>query len=185
MRRPVSPRIPPAPVATSPVTSVMKAANVRRTLATNPRVAEAFAAFGDVVLNGGRIAPRHRELVILRMGWNCQSRYEFGQHTLMGRAVGLSDDEILQVTRPLDTGRWSPLELSLLHMVDDLYSDDCVSDATWAELVAELSHSDVLEYMATALFYRMVSGVLNSCGVELDDGVPGWPEPGTVHERSS
>jgi hypothetical protein len=26
-----------------------------------------------------------------------------------------------------------------------------------------------------ALCYRVVSGFLNSCGVELDDGVPGWP----------
>ena len=25
--------------------------------------------------------------------------------------------------------------------------------------------------------YRVVSGMLNSCGVQLDDGVPGWPTP--------
>jgi hypothetical protein len=34
--------------------------------------------------------------------------------------------------------------------------------------------------MAATLFYRMVSGLLNSCGVALDDGVPGWPGEGAV-----
>ena len=175
MRRPDKVRVPPAPVETVAVTSVMKAANVRRTLATNPAVAAAFALFGDTVLNKGSIPPRQREQVILRMGWNCQSRYEFGQHTMMGRSVGLSDDEILHLTRPLEMWKWSADDLALLRMVDDLYTDDCVSDATWSELEACLSHSEVLEFMAATLFYRMISGVLNSCGVQLDDGVPGWP----------
>jgi hypothetical protein len=47
MRRPDRVRIPPVNVETTPVTSVMKAFNVRRTLATNPTVAAAFASFGD------------------------------------------------------------------------------------------------------------------------------------------
>ena len=175
MRRPDRVRVPPVPVETTPVTSVMKAVNVRRTLATNPAVAAAFAAFGDTILNKGSIPARQRELVILRMGWNCQSRYEFGQHTLMGRAVGLSGDEILHLTRPLDMWPWSADDLALLRMVDDLYTDDCVSDATWNELASHYSHSEALEFMAATLFYRAISGVLNSCGVELDEGVPGWP----------
>lgn len=175
MRRPDHVRVPPVSVDTVPVTSVMKANNVRRTLATNPAVAAAFASFGNTLLNDGSVAPRRRELVILRMGWNCQSRYEFGQHTLMGRSVGLSDDEIFSLTRPLDTWPWDPAELALLQMVDDLYADDCVADATWSELVSHFSHHDVLELMAATLFYRAISAILNSCGVELDEGVPGWP----------
>ncbi len=175
MRRPDRIRIPPIPTETTPITSVMKAVNVRQTLATNPTVAAAFATFGDTILNKGSIAPRQRELVILRMGWNCQSRYEFGQHTLMARAVGLTDDEILHLTRPSDMWPWSSEDLALLHMVDDLYADDCVSEPTWLELAAQFSNSTILEFMAATLFYRAISGVLNSCGVELDDGVPGWP----------
>jgi hypothetical protein len=114
-----------------------------------------------MILNKGSIPPRQRELVILRMGWNCQSRYEFGQHTLMARAVGLTDDEILHLTRPPDMWPWS--------------ADDRVSEQTWLELTAHFSDSTILEYMAATLFYRAISGVLNSCGVELDEGVPGWP----------
>jgi 4-carboxymuconolactone decarboxylase len=175
MQRPQRVRIPPAPVDTAAITTAMNANNVRRTLATNAIVAQGLAAFGQAVLNGGSIPPRRRELVILRMGWNCQSRYEFGQHTLMGRSVGLTDAEILHLTRPLETWPWSPEDRALLQMVDDLHGDDCVGDAAWQDLETHFSHHEILEYMAATLFYRMISGLLNSCGVELDDGVPGWP----------
>jgi alkylhydroperoxidase family enzyme len=153
----------------------MNAHNVRATLATNPIVAAGMAAMGRCLLQEGTIPPRARELVILRMGWNCQSRYEFGQHTLMARSLGVSDDEIELLTRPLVMGSWSAPERALLEMVDELHGDDCVSDQTWRELTTHFDEHDILEYMAATLFYRMVSGILNSCGVELDAGVPGWP----------
>jgi hypothetical protein len=60
-------------------------------------------------------------------------------------------------------------------MVDDLYTDDCVSDGTWAELTARWSTPEIMEFVMAALCYRVVSGFLNTCGVELDEGVPGWP----------
>ena len=59
--------------------------------------------------------------------------YEFGQHTLFGRAAGLSDEEIYSVTRPVVQHDWAPEERGVLQVVDDLYADDCVGDATWDE----------------------------------------------------
>jgi 4-carboxymuconolactone decarboxylase len=93
----------------------------------------------------------------------------------MARSVGVSDAEIELLTRPLELGSWNAPDRALLEMVDDLYRDDCVSERTWAELASHFDQPDILEYMAATLFYRMVSGILNSCGVELDEGVPGWP----------
>jgi hypothetical protein len=34
----------------------------------------------------------------------------------------------------------------------------------------------LVELVVTAGFYRLVSGFLNTMGVQLDEGVPGWPE---------
>ncbi len=185
MRRPDSPRIRPTAERPPSLTTTMNAHNVRATLATNPTVAGGMAAMGRALLQEGTIPARAREMVILRMGWHCQSRYEFGQHTLMARSVGVSDAEIELLTRPLELGSWSAPDRALLEMVDDLHHDDCVSERTWTELVAHFDHHDILEYMAATLFYRMVSGILNSCGVELDDGVPGWPAPVSASVRPS
>ena len=109
------------------------------------------------------------------MGWNCQAVYEFGQHTLFGRAAGLSDNEIYLTTRPATEGPWSAADRVILELVDDLYTDDCVSDATWAEATTHFNTADMIHLIAAAGCYRVVSGFLNSAGVQLDEGVPGWP----------
>lgn len=180
MRRPVSPRVQPLESAVTKAREVMKnmphnAVNVRATMAQHPGLAGAFGKFTNFVLNEADTPRRQRELVILRMGWNCQARYEFGQHTLYGLANGVTTEEVSAVTRPLSEHNWSDEDRVLLQMADDLHTDDCVSDATWAELVARWSTPEVMEFVMAALCYRVVSGFLNTCGVELDEGVPGWP----------
>jgi len=180
-RRPAQPRVQPIPEALDKARELMKdsvvpAYNVTATLAHNELVGKGVGRFARALLFKGTVSPRQRELVILRMGFNCQAVYEFGQHTLFGLDAGLTDEEIYAVTRPLSTYQWSEEDRILLQMTDDLYTDDVVSDATWAELTAHWSTSDVLEFAAAALCYRVVSGLLNTCGVQLDEGVPGWPE---------
>ena len=153
----------------------VKAANVVATLSHNRTIRDAVNAMSQVVLFGGELPRRQVEIAVLRMGWNCQSVYEFGQHTLFGRDAGLSDEEIYLTTRPITEGNWPPPEAAILQLVDDLYADDCVADSTWAEASRHFSHHDLIHLIATAGCYRLVSGFLNSTGVELDEGVPGWP----------
>lgn len=180
--RPSVPRIAPrgdlldkvrARQANSPVNAV----NVAATLAKNKPLNRAFGPFAQAVLFEGGLSRRLVELVVLRMGWNCQAVYEFGQHTLFGRHAGLSDTEIYAVTRPLSQHPWTAEERVALQAVDELYADDCVGDATWAQAAQVFSEAELLHLVMAAGCYRVVSGVLNSCGVQLDDGVPGWPTP--------
>ena len=179
--RPDTPRVDPLPGALQKAKEAMKnsaanAANVTATLAHNEMVSAGVGRFSRALLFKGAVPARLREMVILRMGWNCQSVYEFGQHTLFGLDVGLTRNEIYWLTKPTSEHGWQAEELALLEMVDDLYNDDCVGDATWLKLAQLFSTSDVIEFIAAALQYRLVSGLLNSCGVQLDEGVPGWPD---------
>lgn len=181
LQRPTSPRLEPIPkvvekareaMADSPVNAV----NVMATMSHNRTIRGAIGAISQAVLFEGELPRRQVEIAVLRMGWNCQSVYEFGQHTLFGRDAGLSDEEIYFTTRPVGQGDWSPADAAILQLVDDLYADDCVTDATWAEATRHFSDHDIVHLIATAGCYRLVSGFLNSAGVELDEGVPGWPE---------
>ena len=182
LRRPLAPRLDPIPeVATKArermETSPANAINVVATLAHNKVVSKAVGRFAGTILTEGSVEPRQRELAILRTGWNCQSVYEFGQHTLFGRDAGLTDAEIWLVTRPLSEGGWGEADRAVLQLADDVYADDCVSDATWSDLARHFAPADVIELVAAVGCYRMVSSLLNSCGVALDEGVPGWPRP--------
>jgi len=183
--RPSAPRIQPRADLLDKIRQAQKdlpvnAVNVSATLARNKNLSKAFGTFAQAVLFDPGVSRRNIELAVLRMGWNCQAIYEFGQHTLFGRDAGLTDAEIYAVTRPLNQHPWTDEERAVLQLVDDLYADDCVSDATWAEASRHFDDAAMVHLLMAAGCYRVVSGFLNSCGVQLDDGVPGWPTAPTV-----
>ncbi len=178
--RPATPRLAPIEKVAAKARETMKdqpinAVNVTATMAHNRVMSKAIGTFAQTILFGGDLPRRQVEIAVLRMGWNCGAIYEFGQHTLFGRAAGLSDAEIYGTTRPIADGSWSAPDAVILQIVDDLYVDDCVTDATWAEATAHFSNSDIVHIVAAGGCYRLVSGFLNSAGVQLDEGVPGWP----------
>ena len=190
MARPVTPRLEPIPAVAVKAREAMKdqpinAVNVTATMAHNRTISKAVNTFARTVLFDGDLPRRQIELAVLRMGWNCQSVYEFGQHTLFGLDAGLTDAEIYLTTRPVTEGPWSDADRVILRIVDDLYVDDCVTDATWAEATVHFSAADIVHLIAAAGCYRTVSGFLNSAGVELDDGVPGWPSAPGASTRST
>ena len=65
----------------------------------NPRLFWAWLFFASRLMPFGRLPATLREKIILRTAWNCRSRYEWGQHVVIARQVGVSDREILAVAR--------------------------------------------------------------------------------------
>ncbi|MEM7017299.1 MAG: carboxymuconolactone decarboxylase family protein [Pseudomonadota bacterium] len=178
--RPSKPRIQPIEKVAEKARAAMKssaanAVNVAATMHHNRTIAKAIGAMSQAVLFDGGLSRRNVEIAVLRMGWNCQAVYEFGQHTLFGREAGLAEEEIYLVTRPIAQGKWTAAEAAILQVVDDLYADDCVGDASWAAASEHFDTSEIIHLVAAACHYRTVSAFLNSAGVELDEGVPGWP----------
>jgi alkylhydroperoxidase family enzyme len=149
--------------------------NIFGTIAHHPRLLKRFMNFAGLFLNKGLLPAREREIVILRVGWNCQSVYEFGQHTVIGERVGLSLEEVAALTRDAVTGQWSDNDARLIAMADELCADNCVSDATWQALAQKWNEAELVELVMVAGVYRLVSGFLNTMGVELDADTPGWP----------
>src|SRR3954471_8811352 len=68
--------------------------NIFRTISRAEPLTRGFHALGSHLLYGKALPAREREIVILRTGWRAQSEYEFGQHTRVGLAVGLTQDEV-------------------------------------------------------------------------------------------
>lgn len=182
--RPDSPRIEPISEPGAELAEILEGAlthdgsplNIFGTLGHHPKLLKRFNLLGGFLLDKGRIPPRERELVILRVGANARAEYEFGQHTIIGSQCGLTDTEITALTRGPDEHDWSDDDRALIALADDLHADDCVTDATWGSLSSRWTEADLVELLVIAGFYRLVSGFLNSTGVRLDDGVPGFPD---------
>ncbi|WP_420451198.1 carboxymuconolactone decarboxylase family protein [Ilumatobacter sp.] len=181
--RPSDPRIEPVTEVGEELAEVLAGAltidgrplNIFGVLGHHPKLLKRFNLLGGFLLNKGLIPEREREIVILRIGWNARAEYEFGQHTVIGRRCGLDDAEIDALTRPVGDHEWSDDDAALIAMADDLAADDCVTDATWSALSVRWSEAELVELLVVAGFYRLVSGFLNSTGVQLDEGVPGFP----------
>src|SRR5580700_6199610 len=130
LTRPNQPRVLPVSRVYERLTNEGHGApNLYATLATNRRASNAMAQVLTYLFYEGEQAleVRTRELVILRLAWNTQTVYHFGQHIAIARNGGLSDTEIYMTTRPLTEWAWSPQDLAVLEMTDDLYRDDCVT----------------------------------------------------------
>ncbi len=142
--------------------------NVQRTTAQYPALARARQAFSSHIMRETSLPPRERELLILRTGWNCQSEYEFAQHSRYGRSVGLSNEEIRRVAAGPDDEGWEPFEASLLRAADELHDDAFIADATWDALAQRYSVQQLMDAVFTVGAYRIVSMALNSFGVQFE-----------------
>ena len=58
--------------------------------------------------------------------------------------------------------------------MDDLYRDQMISAATWESLTEQYNTQQIMDLLAVVGRYWTVS-VLNSLGVQREDGVPGFP----------
>ena len=182
--RPQSPRIAPVSSASEEVQELLSRGidapdgtplNIFATLAHHPAVLKRFLNYAGYFLNKGLLPPREREIVILRVGWNCRAVYEFGQHTVIGQRVGITDEEITALASDTSDYKWSNGDAALIAMSDELCSDNCVSDQTWQALTTRWNEAELTELVMVAGTYRLVSGYLNTMGVQLDADTPGWP----------
>jgi 4-carboxymuconolactone decarboxylase len=151
--------------------------NVLATLARHPSLLKAWYGFAAHVIGESTLPARDRELVILRIAWLCRSPYEWGQHVVMARQAGLSDEEIARVRKGGDAEGWDVADAVLLRATDDLREDSTLGDATWDALSKRYDERQLLDLLFTIGQYALLAMVLNTTGVELDAGLEGLETP--------
>jgi 4-carboxymuconolactone decarboxylase len=90
-------------------------------------------------------------------------------------AQGLSDAEVDRLDGD-DLSGMDDDDRALVDLVDEVADRVTLSDATWDRLKARWSDDQVLELLALTGMYRLIAGVVNSAGTELEPGIPGWPD---------
>ncbi|WPB56072.1 carboxymuconolactone decarboxylase family protein [Xylophilus sp. GOD-11R] len=155
--------------------------NLRRALAHHPQLAAAFQSMAHVVLFGGAVGEREREISIIRTGALTRSEYEWGMHvSIYADKCGLSDAQIHELTccaswTELSEGLWTQAERLVVRMVDELHRHSTLSDAAWRELNATWPQEQVMELIFSSSFYHMAAFFLNSAAVPLEAGQARFP----------
>jgi len=132
--------------------------------------------FFSYILNKSRLPKREMEIAILRIGWLCQSEYEWAQHTISAKNIGLTEEEIKKITKGPDAEGWSAFERTLIRAVDELHTNAFINDDTWKALSEKYDNKKLMDLIFTVGQYNLVSMFLNSIGVQLEEGNKGFPE---------
>jgi 4-carboxymuconolactone decarboxylase len=137
-----------------------------RTLAVHPDLCSRMRPLGAGILGHGLVGARERELMIQRTCALNGAEYEWGVHAVaFGDTVGLTPEDS-QAVATGDTGRFDGRDALVLRLADELHATSDASDELWAELSEAFDHAQLIELIATAGWYRLISYVINVARIE-------------------
>ena len=179
-----APRIPPLPEAewtdehralVARYGPEVRIGNAFRTLLHVPALVEAvMPLFIHVTSADSTLSPRHRELLILRTAWLCQSAYVWAERAPVARTVGVTGADLRRIAQGPDAAGWDPFEATLLRLADELFRNSSVGDATWNALAADYDLYELVDATLTVNDLMLLSTLFNSMGVQPDSSaLPG------------
>ncbi len=149
--------------------------NVFRVLLRRERPAKAISDLLLSLLVGGDLDTRLRELVIMRIGWVTGSVYEWTQHWKVATDVGVDPDDLLAVRNWTQSDRFDELDRAVLGATDQALRGERIDDDRWSVLADRLGDDAAVELVLCVGSWSMISTVLRSLDVALEDGVRPWP----------
>jgi alkylhydroperoxidase family enzyme len=143
---------------------------IMRTMLRHPNLFLRHTDTGIQLLTQGALSGRDRELAILRIAWLCQAPYEWGEHLLIAKKLGLRSEDFERVTQGSDAPGWSEHEQAIVRATEELYENAMISDATWATLSNRLDDRQLIELPILVGQYQSVAYYQNSLRLRLHDG---------------
>jgi alkylhydroperoxidase family enzyme len=153
--------------------------SIFRVLLNQPALARWIADLLFGLLFRGNLDVRLRELVIMRLGWATGSVYEWTQHWRIATQLGIAEADLLAVRDWKASPRLSDADRAVLAATDETLESGAISPETWARCERHVGGPEaLLELVAAIGTWRLVSSVLRSLDVPLEDGVAPWPPDG-------
>jgi alkylhydroperoxidase family enzyme len=148
--------------------------NIYATVVRHPDLAAAMFNLGRALRRGG-LPERHREILILRTGWNCDSGYELAQHYRVETEIGMTAADMERIRLGPEAAGWELFEAALCRAADELHAEHTISDVTWRALAERYDEAQLIQATTLVGYYHLVSFVLNALGVPLEDGARPFP----------
>jgi alkylhydroperoxidase family enzyme len=156
--------------------------NVFRALLHHPQLAASVSGLlGTLLFEGNVLAPRLRELLILRIAWVTGSGYEWSQHWRVALQLEIPERDAAAVREWVRSDCFDASDRAILKATDEVLAEGAISEETWAECQAQLeSSAEQVELVLAICNWRMFSILLRSLAIPLDEGLPEWPPDGRL-----
>ena len=139
-------------------------------LLIDPKVGQAITRLGTELNAVEEIPLRLRELVILVTAREMRCETEWAAHTRMGRAVGLTEDEMSAILRGEMAPSLSPTESIATRLVRTLVAERDVPDALYDEAVRELGTVLLFDIVMMSAFYTLMAYPMTAFRAPLPQG---------------
>jgi alkylhydroperoxidase family enzyme len=143
------------------------------TLLRHPDLYQRITDLAVQLLGRGALAPRERELAVLRVGWLCQAPYEWGEHVRLAKQAGLTSVEIERVTQGSSATAWTKHEAAILSAAEELHETAMISDTTWAALSEKWDDRQLIELPVLIGQFTLVAYLQNALRLRLGNGNAG------------
>jgi 4-carboxymuconolactone decarboxylase len=150
--------------------------NAIRTYIQHPELYRSFTAFSRYIEGPTSLSARDKELIVLRTVWRTRDEYSWAYHVPAARRAGLSEDEVARIPKGPDAAGWSAFDAALLRSADELHATQRISDATWKTLAERYNEKQLMDLIFTVGHRTVASMFHNSAGVELEQGIAGFPK---------
>ena len=142
------------------------------TMVKHPEIFRCQMEMGTAIFKG-KLPPRERELAILRVAWLMRAPYEWGEHVDIGKRNGVTSEEIERVIQGSGAPGWSEDDATILRAVEELLSEQAISDGIWAKLAKRWNEQQLLEFPMMVGQYVATALVQNALRVRLEPDNPG------------
>jgi 4-carboxymuconolactone decarboxylase len=144
--------------------------NILRMLShASPGVFDGFNRLSQGLMVRSPLDPILREIAVLRVGHLSKAAYEIYHHEAIGRAVGLSDEQLRAIARGQADALLTPAQQAVLFFTDDMVLNVRASDANLAAVKQFLNDSELIDLIMLIGCYMMVARLLETTGVEIDE----------------
>lgn len=143
--------------------------NIHRMIAHHPALMQAFTPLRNYIVPASSLSPRHRELVILRVGHRVDSDYEWIHHVDRGQKAGLTSTEIERVKTGYSAEGWSFNERLILRAVDEMIDQQQLEVETAQALLDSMGKQALLDILFTVGIYLTLGTILNTFDVPFED----------------
>jgi alkylhydroperoxidase family enzyme len=161
--------------------------NLYRALAHSPGALRHFAMFGQWVQRASAVDPRLRELAILQVGYLTATPYQWSHHIQLGRAAGVSDndiDDLIAATAGKEHGLGA-LDTQILRAAREITTDARMSEETWHHLLGHLGRARLVELTLIMCHVTAVSRILNTLRIDVEPEYQSFLEEFPLAEPSS
>jgi 4-carboxymuconolactone decarboxylase len=133
-----------------------------------PGIGAALQELGSAIRFRTDLSTRIREIAILQVAHATGSEFEWWAHERVGRAAGLTDGELMELSLGSFRGE-DPTEAAASAFVANLLTSSVVTDEEFAGASGVLSTEQLIELTALVGYYRTLAQLMSVFAI----GVPG------------